>query len=116
MLHKFSLIQSSYVDPAIYRDFVRRYGVALLYNIYPDDDHSRYTALKSESVLHAHGYTVNAKDNLSAHERQELLTTLVDLGIISIEKIVSILTFASRVTRKGILWLVKNGKKIWHLS
>lgn len=84
-----------FVDISKYRNFVHEYGDPGLIPIFKTNRSSSYgyDDLKAESILKVYGYTVNEKDNLSSHYRQELLSEIIDLNIMSASQIVRFLKF-----------------------
>ena len=60
------------------------------------DKQMDYTTLKPESVLNMMGYNVNILDNLTQQQRHNILTLVVDEGILSVAEI-----------RSHLQWLIK---------
>ncbi len=88
----------SFVDISRYRKFVHEYGNPGIIPIFETNRSSSYEYgdLKDESILKGYGYNVNQKDNLPAAYRQELLSEIIDLNIMSVFQIVRFLDFLIR--------------------
>ena len=57
-----------------------------------DSSAARFT-YKSESILHAMGYTVNAKDSLSAEERHKILDKCINSRLLQVHDIIEFLNW-----------------------
>ena len=68
---------------------------------------------KSQSVLNAMGYTVNANSILESEERQKILTTAIDGGLIDLHDTINFLHWLvnTRKTRKSYSAAVKKWEK-----
>ncbi len=62
----------------------------------------RYDDLRQESILHMMGYTVNAKDDLSDSYRQELLTFIIESGVITKKAAINHLDFLIRTNESRV--------------
>lgn len=58
-------------------------------------------------MLHMWGYNVNSNDNLSAEQRHVLLSELVDLEIMTVEKIIFMLQLFISVHTRDIFAIRK---------
>ena len=64
-----------------------------------DDTTGFYVDLSPESILKQYGYSVNANNNLTEEQRQQLLICLVESGICSKQKIANHLTWLIKTRR-----------------
>ena len=91
-----------YADSRQFRKFVKLYGLPDVgdfdsYTLSPKELH-REINLREESKLHAMGYTVNSKDNLSSQVRQGILRRAIEGGML----VSDILQFLeSQINMKG---------------
>ena len=87
-----------YCDVGLYRKFIHEHGnpgVKLFFNggaSYAGDDFN----LRPESILKGYGYSVAQADQLSTAERQNILSEIIDLGILEIPVIINYLDFFCR--------------------
>jgi hypothetical protein len=78
-----------YMDITVYRDFARNYGnpqirIGKGFRSHNDfilsrNNNSMFDNMNPESLLHAYGYNVNQKENLSDKFRRDLLSEMLDL-------------------------------------
>ncbi len=84
-----------FIDITVYKNFVDKYGNPglRLFVWREDKKYSKgyYDGLNDESILHAYGYNVDQKDNLSDSQRQDLLSAVIDLELMSQKAIVTLL-------------------------
>ena len=81
-----------YMDTRVFREYVAKYGnPGVRVEIYCKGD-GDYSTLAEESILHAYGYVVGLS-GLPKKERQVLLSEVIDLKIISAERILALLDF-----------------------
>ncbi len=96
-----------FMDITVYKHFVQRYGNPglALYCWRKDNGRGKnyYDELNSESLLFTYGYTVNADDNLSDTQRQNILAEVIDLGLMSQGAIVTLLSSNQRRHHKNIM-------------
>ena len=86
-----------YVDFYLIREFIKRYGNPGV-RFYPVSGSKRgkgrnFKDLNDESALRALGYTVNYQDGLTTKERQDILVGAIELGILTVSKIITLLDF-----------------------
>lgn len=81
-----------FVDISIFQAFISKYGNPGI-KIYPPKSNGLYSDfLNEESLLHAFGYTVNQKDNLSDSKRCAILAEVIDLELMQPQAIVRFLS------------------------
>lgn len=84
----------NYMDISLYKDFYRKFGNPEI-DIEVEDNkpHSEnnYKNLREESIIHAFGYSVSSKENLSTTVRQNILADVMDLELISPRALASLL-------------------------
>lgn len=84
-----------FVDASIFRHYVRRFGnpgIKLRFES-ENDRRKKWDELNDESILKGYGYSVSKTDNHSNEYRQELLAEMVDLDILTVHRIVKLLSF-----------------------
>ena len=82
-----------YTDAGNYRRFVNQYGNPQI-DVLSSTCYRNFGGfedLNTESILHEFGYNVNKSDGLSSAQRHGILSDLVDLEILKVEKIVEYL-------------------------
>ena len=82
-----------YTDAGNYRRFVNQYGNPQI-DVLSSTCYRNFGGfedLNTESILHEFGYNVNKSDSLSSAQRHSILSDLVDLEILKVEKIVEYL-------------------------
>lgn len=84
----------NYMDISLYKDFYRKYGNPEIdievENNKPRSDND-FKNLREESIIHAFGYSVGSKENLSTAARQSILADVMDLELISPGALASLL-------------------------
>lgn len=78
-----------YADTQQFRQFVNWYGQPLTHTIGMDEDQ---LSMEPESILHARGYNVNKKNNLSAAARQKILSDVIEENVLEVTEILSFLS------------------------
>lgn len=98
-----------FMDICIYRSFVKKYGNPGLSFFFNGASYSglSFDELRTESILHAYGYSVSESDGLTEKERRELLTEIVDLELLTIPYIVNLLDFFSRTHTSDKYYLAR---------
>lgn len=85
-----------YMDMGIFRKFINTYGnpgLPILFSASDSSNDFRFQFLKEESLLHAYGYNVSQKDNLSNNYRRVLLSEIIDLELMTPYEIISLLNY-----------------------
>lgn len=82
-----------FMDISVYRHFIKEFGNPGLWLDFPMATSAGIGELNEESILKGYGYSVANKENLSSVEREELLTELVDLEILTVAQIAHHLDF-----------------------
>ena len=86
------------MDMGLFRSFIKKYGNPGVHLSFDESNSNGMTfdELRAESILHAYGYSVSESEGLTAEERHELLSEIVDLELLSIPYVVRLLNFFSR--------------------
>lgn len=83
-----------YMDGSVYRMFLHNYGNPKVKPYYNEADRSSYWSdLNEESLPKAFGYSVSKAEGLSDGQRIDILTDLVDAGIMDIPRIIDFLNW-----------------------
>lgn len=91
-----------YTDVSIYRTFIKKYGNPGIIPYFMDKNGFYKKAifkdcnLQESSLLNDYGYNVNARNNLSAADRQEILSEIIDLGIVQVYEVADFLSWLIR--------------------
>ena len=103
-----------YTDITIFRKFLNANGNPYyghlkdnIFFIGKEDHYFNFSDWDMESMLHMWGYNVNSNDNLSAEQRHVLLSELVDLEIMTVEKIIFMLQLFISVHTRDIFAIRK---------
>ena len=87
------------IDRHLLRRYADKYGLMLCKYGSLSRTGDRLYELKEESLLHQFGYTVNQTDNLSSAERHEILSMVMEAGIMTPHDIIRLLEFL--INRNG---------------
>ncbi len=71
---------------------------------------SKYDTWAEQSLLRSYGYTVNANDNLSAKQRQRILSFIIENDIMSIRRVID---FISWLISKPGGYNLENARRKW---
>lgn len=103
-----------YTDITIFRKFLNAHGNPYyghlkdnIFFIGKEDHYFNFSDWDMESMLHMWGYNVNSNDNLSAEQRHVLLSELVDLEIMTVEKKIFMLQLFISVHTRDIFAIRK---------
>ena len=84
-----------YINRLSYELFAKRYGMPAINKIWYSNSSIETKAdfheWNSESLLHSYGYNVNSIDDIPRFKRQEVLSYVIDHGIMTKDKVVSFL-------------------------
>lgn len=81
-----------YIDIGIFREFIKEFGNPGLFIGFSHKKNG-ISDLNEESILRGYGYSVAKSSMMSRKQRQELLCELVDLDILTVQRIVGLLSF-----------------------
>ncbi len=87
------------IDQRLLRRYAEQYGLMLCKYGTLSKRGNNLLELRDESLLHQFGYNVNQTDNLSSEERQEILSMVMEAGIMAPYEIIRLLEFL--ISRNG---------------
>ena len=82
-----------YSDLSLFKKFIIKYGNPGIPIEVSTCDSNGFISLKNESLLHAFGYSVSQKDNLTDQERHDIILDILGLNLMTPKEIILLLDF-----------------------